>query len=127
MTNMKHNYDWDAMEFDPDEDGINRAFLWDETPQGFAWWADNLFTYAGESEFARMKRLYADDIAADTGPVRTVTRKEIAPGVYGRVVVEHNCAGQFCFHIYRPKITWKRDDLTDAIKTLTEIRDALDG
>lgn len=132
MTNKKHNYDWDAMGFAPDEDGFIAAFTWSATPQGFDWWNDNEFTPEGQAEFERMKRLYAEDMAAKEGPVRTVTRKEIVPGVYGCVSVSHawpklavalidpNVKAD---HIGHANLT--KAELTDAIETLTQIRDAM--
>ena len=41
----------------------------------FEWWVANRNTPEGQAEFARMKRLYAEDMAAKEGPVRTVTKK----------------------------------------------------
>ena len=69
---------------------------------------------------------------AAKSPVRTVTRKEIVPGMYGRVNVA-DTAGQWIEieficeygHTGRPRLT--ASDLTAAIKTLTEIRDAMAG
>lgn len=67
---------------------------------------------------------------AAKSPVRTVTRKEIVPGVYGKVNVA-DTAGQWIEiefirdygHTGRPRLT--ASDLTAAIATLTEIRDAM--
>lgn len=53
-----------------------------------------------------------------TSPVRTVTRKEIVPGGYGRVVIDWQGG-------IRMDATQDADDLTQAIETLTAIRDAL--
>ena len=69
---------------------------------------------------------------AAKSPVRTVTRKEIVPGIYGKVSVA-DTAGQWIEiefvgeygHTGRPRLT--ASDLTAAIKTLTEIRDAMEN
>lgn len=139
MTNKKHDYDWEAIGLDPDEDRIIYAFEWGETPQGGYWWADNEDTPEGKAEFARMKRLYAEDMAAmesldwfrltrpmwpndeKEGPVRTVTKKEIVPGVYGKVVVEGEFVRMEDTIMGRANL----GALNDAIETLTQIRDAL--
>ena len=57
---------------------------------------------------------------AAKSPVRTVTRKEIVPGVYGAVGVQE---GNLINVAYMRTV----DDLTAAIKTLTEIRDAMEN
>ena len=123
MTNKKHNYDWGAMGFNPDDGDVEFAFAWIQTPQGHQWWLDNNDTPEGQAEFARMKRLYAEDMDAKEGPVRTVTKKEIVPGVYGAVEIYDGQSG-------RVGIKWhgftSRDELTAAIETLTQIRDALE-
>ena len=125
MTNKKHGYDWGAMEFDPYEYRIDFAFLWDEAPQGGKWWNDNEHTPEGQAEFARMKRLYAEDMD-ETGPVRTVTRKEIIPGVYGLVTVENRVGGcRLAFPRDNFFCAENADELTEVIETLTQIRDAL--
>lgn len=54
---------------------------------------------------------------SQTGPVRTVTRHEIVPGVYGKVMV-HPC-GDYTID------QCTTDELTDAIATLTAIRNAM--
>lgn len=143
MTDKKHNYDWDAMKFDPDWDDIINAFLWNETPQGGDWWSDNKFTPEGQAEFARMKRLYEEDMASmesldwfrltrplwpndeKEGPVRTVTRKEIVSGQYGIVNVDADRPTG------NPRIVVSAvptvGELTAAIETLAQIRDALEA
>lgn len=64
--------------------------------------------------------------ASDTpaSPVRTVTttRQEIVPGVYGRVVVERESNGDLVIDARNMQGV---DELTAAINTLTEIRDAI--
>lgn len=57
-------------------------------------------------------------------PVRTVTttRKEIVPGVYGRVVVERESNGDM---VTDARNMQTAAELTEAIATLTEIRDAM--
>jgi hypothetical protein len=57
---------------------------------------------------------------AAKSPVRTVTRKEIVPGVYGDVEVYETGAVSVSF-------MRTVEDLTAAIATLTEIRDAMAG
>ena len=64
----------------------------------------------------------ADD--APTGPVRTVTRKEIVPGVYGAVRVDQTCYGKVA------KLSLQCANIAElraAIATLTEIADALES
>ncbi|UXN70941.1 hypothetical protein N8A98_07060 [Devosia neptuniae] len=71
----------------------------------------------------------------DAGPVRTVTRKEIVPGVYGDILVDRtandgslvllgfkSASGIFP----RVRSNFNSAELTAAIATLTTIRDALD-
>ncbi len=85
------------------------------------WWSDNQFP-PSQAEFERMKRLYAEDMAANEGPVRTVTKKEIVPGVYGAVKV-HDPGSEYVR--INVDAAMDVDELTDAIETLTQIRDAL--
>ena len=67
---------------------------------------------------------------SDKSPIRMVTRKEIVPGSYGRINIA-DTAGQWIEiefigeygHTGRTRLT--ASDLTAAIKTLTEIRDAM--
>lgn len=55
-----------------------------------------------------------------TGPVRTVTRKEIVPGVYGKVQV-------FGSLNVSTELMQGADELRAAIATLTQIADALEA
>lgn len=59
-------------------------------------------------------------LATPTGPVRTVTRKEIVSGVYGKVRVD--MLGGIGVEVQE---LHDAEELTAAIATLTEIRDAL--
>lgn len=60
------------------------------------------------------------DAPQPAGPVRTITRKEIVPGVYGQVVVCDE--GNSC------RVRYMRDAVTirAAIATLSEIADAME-
>lgn len=72
---------------------------------------------------------------AAKSPVRTVTRKEIVPGIYGKVSVHQLRPDNGGYYIAMvDSLTHKEStvhspmteaDLTAAIKTLTEIRDAM--
>ena len=74
---------------------------------------------------------------AAKSPVRTVTRKEIVPGVYGKVSVHQLRPDNGGYYIAMvDSLTHKEStvhspmteaDLTAAIKTLTEIRDAMEN
>ena len=90
--------------------------------------------YTTNGRFYRHRRSPRDLVAewpsddAPTGPVRTVTRKEIVPGVYGLVTVENRVGG--C------RLALPRDnffcadnvgELRAAIATLTEIADAMEA
>jgi len=66
--------------------------------------------------------LIAEWTEAPTGPVRTVTRKEIVPGVYGNVIVWNDGSGDVSVMNMRTAT-----ELRAAIATLTEIADALEG
>ena len=132
MTSKKHNYDWDAMGFDPDDGSIIGAFEWFMTPQGHQWWSDNEFTPEGQAEFERMKRLYAEDMAAKEGPVRTVTRKEVVPGVYGPIVIGYAHPDpaidiRFSYQDDDAGVLLTPDELREAAQSLIQIADALDG
>lgn len=78
--------------------------------------------------------------AAQTGPVREVTtvRKEIVPGLYGRVEVAKAPEGIVAIMIAqvwsrldggidRSHALMSQDELTAAIDTLTQIRDAMEN
>lgn len=60
---------------------------------------------------------------ATRSPVRTVTRKEIVPGVYGCVAVSDETADGVRVKLEVARMS--ASDLTAAIQTLTEIRDAM--
>lgn len=62
--------------------------------------------------------------AKPTGPVRTVTRKEIVPGTYGKVKVDLYDDGSPLLRLDFPKSI---AEIRAAIATLTEIADALEG
>ena len=70
---------------------------------------------------------------AAKSPVRTVTRKEIVPGVYGRICIDKSEDTEkvaLCFTgQYAPTgvSVLTASDLTAAIATLTEIRDAMEN
>ena len=66
--------------------------------------------------------IIAEWTEAPTGPVRTVTRKEIVPGVYGNVIVWNDGSGDVSVMNMRTAT-----ELRAAIATLTEIADALEG
>lgn len=94
------------------------------------------YEYKG-TEVGTMKEVRPES-RATISPVRTVTttRQEIVPGVYGRVEVEKAPYGMVAIMIAQ---VWTRldgcsdrshailttDELTDAISTLTAIRDAM--
>lgn len=72
--------------------------------------------------------------AEPSGPVTTVTVKRIVPGVYGRVnvaavddggLVQIRMVGGHEYHGLHT--WWTAAELTDAISTLTAIRDAMEG
>lgn len=68
---------------------------------------------------------------AQTGPVRTVTRHEIVPGVYGRVAIGRAAGGTVPLGLiddsgdFDLAARLDADELTAAIATLTAIRDAM--
>ena len=72
--------------------------------------------------------IIAEWTEAPTGPVRTVTRKEIVPGVYGRVrVYDETCEhGHVCMGL-PASYHWTAPELRAAVATLSEIADALEG
>lgn len=84
--------------------------------------------YWNMSDYRIISRAYD----ATPSPVRTVTRKEIVPGVYGRVKLHDGGAwgaeiefvGDYGWTGY-PRLT--PAELRAAIATLTEIADAMDG
>ena len=57
-------------------------------------------------------------------PIRTVTRKEIVPGVYGNIVITSSVNDFTMISMVDHPMT--SGELTAAIATLTEIRDSLD-
>jgi len=80
-----------------------------------------MFTDLGREAYDSREDSKNDLIAEwQEGPVRTVTRKEIVPGVYGRVRID--CDG-FC----EVGTTRNTAELRAAAATLIEIADALDG
>lgn len=60
------------------------------------------------------------DIVEDLSPVRTVTRKEIVPGVYGGVVIGGNGS------ILLPQKVYKAEQLREAAHILNQIAEALE-
>ena len=75
-----------------------------------------------ESVKTLYRALDAEAELAPTGPVRTVTRKEIVPGVYGNVIVWNDGSGDVSVINMRTAT-----ELRAVIATLTEIADALEG
>lgn len=91
---------------------------------GLAFWGCDTKGYMGVKYYEDGSRTRVDDplIAewtdAPTGPVRTVTRKEVVPGRYGDVVV-YDMGASVC---------WMKsaDKIRAAAATLLEIADALE-
>ena len=77
------------------------------------------FTYEYDATFRMITRASE----AKPSPVREVTRKEIVPGFYGAVAVSDN--NRVGIRVSFPASRLSRADLTAAIATLTEIRDAM--
>lgn len=69
----------------------------------------------------RLKKEF--DIAEEQSPVRTVTRKEIVPGVYGKVNVSLYQDGRPCVAVYFPK---DANELREAAHILNQIAEALE-
>lgn len=63
------------------------------------------------------------ELANDNSPVRTVTRREIVPGVYGTVTVSQTYCGEYKYCI-EPYAT--ADQLRSAARIFNEIADVLD-
>ena len=90
-----------------------------------------------ESVKTLYRALDAEAELAPTGPVRTVTRKEIVPGVYGKVSI-HQLRGDNG-QVYLALLSCPADkvntahvqmtatELRAAVATLSEIADALEG
>ena len=85
-----------------------------DKPNSNGWWVA-----ADGDEMAQNSPYWRIVTRAAGSPVRTVTRKEIVPGVYGKVQVFGS--GYIATEMMLPS------DLTAAIATLTEIRDAMAG
>jgi len=85
------------------------------------YFADGTFSY-GETTSCANLDLIAEWTEAPTGSVRTVTRKEIVPGVYGNVIVWNDGSGDVIVMNMRTAT-----ELRAAIVTLTEIADAMEG
>jgi hypothetical protein len=85
------------------------------------YFADGTFGY-GETTRCPEQDLIAEWTEALTGHVRTVTRKEIVPGVYGNVIVWNDGSGDVSVMNMRTA-----PELRAAVATLSEIADALEG
>ena len=81
--------------------------------------------YEGDDHDAPLSRLPHWRIIsrANQGPVREVTRKEIVPGVYGKLSVGFDGPNGELLIDLTQGLT--EDELTAAITTLTQIRDAM--
>jgi hypothetical protein len=62
-----------------------------------------------------------------TSPVRTVIKTEIVTGTYGRIKVVSNGLEAVHINVFDGSRVWSVEDFTDAITTLTKIRDAMKG
>lgn len=97
---------------------------------------DGLYAYRGElprNDRDEAAGLARNDLVAEwtDGPVRTVTRKEIVPGVYGRIEISPH-ARTAVTHVgvrFEPMtdgfVALDADELRAAAATLTELADAL--
>jgi hypothetical protein len=101
-----------------------------EGPYGNAWWSENGIR-------GGMGDIHDGDIVAEwkESPVRTVTRKEIASGTYGRLYVAKQGGTEPRLLINLADEAgvsrgvshgWSVDELRNAIGVLTEIADALE-
>ena len=91
----------------------------DDDRQGYT--AKGCWLFREEKHHLDLIAEWADKPEAQpAGPVRTITRKEIVPGVYGEVTVDDD--GDV-------RVGYMRDAATirAAIATLTEIADAMEG
>lgn len=84
--------------------------------KGRSFWFEDDGQFGDEGEDCR------HNLTPTTGPVRTVTTKEIVSGYYGHVKVAPYDDTRVFVHI---SSTLSADELRDAIATLTEIADAL--
>lgn len=109
----------DTVEYTEFGSSRNRVIASDiPNAQGF-WMASDGYEMGQDSPYWRIV------IRAARSPVRTVTRKEIVPGIYGRLQVSSDGYHAVNISAKDPGISWSASDLTAAIKTLTEIRDAM--
>lgn len=81
-------------------------------------WEDN-------GNFSASGSIHAGDIVSEwlTSPVVTKTVTEIVPGIYGTLQVSNVYPDGV--NIYANPGKWSANDISDAIATLTAIRDAL--
>lgn len=103
------------------------TYRWsDKSGDGSEIWADNGSFLIGEDSASD---LIAEWPTETTGPVRTVTRKEIVPGVYERLTVapaeNGNVAVKFNGALGSYSML-SASELRAAIATLTEIAEALE-
>lgn len=97
-----------------------------KSPSGLTYKVDGGYL---EENYEDHLDIIAEWIDEPASPVRTVTRKEIVPGMYGGVVVERLCNGDLCISLNgicpgsKSKMVV---ELRAAIATLTEIADAME-
>jgi hypothetical protein len=101
--------------------------------QGYPWSLNGLFMYqssgiAGDGAHEEHD-LVAEWFDTPTGPVRTVTRKEIRGGTYGRLRIEPGLTGTVLLGVEdgidTDQTHWTEKELRAAAATLIELADAL--
>lgn len=98
------------------QDGYTGHFYWDTDDWGpVSFNPDGVRTYAG----------YCESIISEwtDSPVSTVTRKEIVPGAYENVIVQHEQNGKLAVWVVR---CYDAASIRAAAATLIEIADALE-
>lgn len=106
----------------PKEWGYRKAFVWTDGERRHLWTDDGRDS---DWEPQKSDRDLVEEWA-EIGPVRTVTRKEIVPGIYGRLIVSaHKEAVHVSMVQNNGSACWKADELRAAAATLNEIADAL--
>ena len=107
-----------------EESQDSTSFHWNVQGAGVGRWDES-----GDDGYASTFTVADGDLiapwtAAPTGPVRTVTRKEIVPGVYGGLEVGQAVNG--LVFLAMPIANFGQESIDALIANLTVIRDALE-
>jgi hypothetical protein len=115
-----HTVEGEKAEIDAHHPSVEDGFQFSGAVGAYRWW----WNAEGESQFGDVNTIVAE---WTDSPVRTVTRLEVVPGVYGRVYVDERGGVAFTngMTVWKSGDQLTADELEAAAAVLTELAKAV--